>query len=137
MSVCTTLAHAAIFGMSFQAAFCGPKTAVWICGVSAASFVGLILGNLYHYHIITTKPLQKPTNDPNLFSCSLQPGLHAVFGQKYKIEEGEYRVLFRSPKSPPNEWTYSHQDGPWVVLRNTKWTATTCAILPKHIQKVS
>lgn len=142
-SVIHKLANSTFAGMLVFGTLHGLNSPIWKGGVMALCFVGLIMCNLYHYHILTTKPLQKPQKtalDPHLVSFSFKPGglsHFEILGQKYRLEEGEYRVLFRSPSSPPNEWTFSHWDGAWVVLQNTKWRSTTCAILPKHIEKVS
>lgn len=141
--VCTTLAFTGFFAMSVLVFISGQNRGLLVVFGVAVFFQCLNLANLYHYHILTTKPLQKPKKtalDPHLVSFSFKPGglsHFEILGQKYRIEEGEYRVLFRSPKSPPNEWVFDHWDGAWVVLRNTQWCSTTCAILPKHIEKVS
>jgi hypothetical protein len=142
VSVCETLGYSCFAGMVVITSMQGLNSPAWIGGGLAVIYVGLILANLYHYHIMTTKPLQKPKKtalDPHLVSFSLKPGGLSHFealGQRYRIKVGEYRVLFRSPKSPPNEWIFSHWDGAWVVLQNCVWKNTTCAILPKHVEKV-
>lgn len=141
--VMQALAYCSFVGMFAYGIMYGFKSPIWVGGALAVFFVGLMLANLYHYHILTTRPTPKPPKtplNPHLVSFSFKLGglsHFEILGQKYRIVDHEYKVLFRSPKSPPNEWVFDHWDGAWVVLRNTQWCSTTCAILPKHIEKVS
>lgn len=115
-TIAENYAYAILLGMLLHAGLAGFQSPVWQGGLLAAVFLTIELVTIKHYQVLTEEVHRPP--------------------QLYRIETGEYKVLFRSPKSPPNFWTISHWDGPWMVLKNYYWEQTTCAILPKHVQKI-